>query len=255
MTNEQENIEISYLTTQGKEFKSDFILTSALDEAFEFAFAHTVGKKKNLASLFWGSNKQQNVADFAKAFRGKLCEIGMKKYLDMNGVSVRHPKGIEWEADKYENFELLVNHNKRLLVKAIPYYSNLLLLDTEFWNADASYGNGKKHRIQYDYFVLTRIKPGVIHLFENFKLSKNQEINKEQIKKIVFAPSFKFEVTGYLTKEEIIQLKNNSQILPAGAIVNGNKRLEHEYYYCQAGDLNRPSLLIDHIKYLDLQEI
>jgi hypothetical protein len=254
MTEELENIETSYLTTQGKDFKSDFILTSALEEAFEFAFSHTVGKKKNLASLFWGSNRQKNVADFAKAFRGKLCEIGMKKYLDMNGVSVRYPKKVkEWETDKYENFELLVNHNKRLLVKSIPYYSNLLLLDTRYWNPDASYGNGLKNRIQYDYFVLTRIKPGVIHLFENFKLTKNQEIDKEQIKKIVFAPCFKFEVTGYLTKDEILQLKNNGQILPAGAIVNGNKKLEHEYYYCQAGDLNRPNLLIDHIKFLEMR--
>lgn len=249
MTNEQENIEVSYLTTQGKEFKSDFILTSALGEAFEFAFSHTVGKKKNLASLFWGSNRQKNVEDFAKVFRGKLCEIGMKKYLDMNGVSVHHPKNIKWEADKFENFDLLVNNNKRLLVKAVPYYSNLLLLDTKLWHEDASFGNGNKHRIQYDYFVLTRLKPGVIHLFENFALTKNQEVDKEQIKKIVFAPCFKFEVTGYLTKNEIIDLRKNGQILPAGAIVNGNKVLEHEYIYCQAGDLNRASMLIDEIKF------
>lgn len=253
MTKEQENMEISYLTTQGKEFKSDFILTSALDEAFEFAFSHTVGKKKNLASLFWGSNRQRNVADFAKAFRGKLCEIGMKKYLDMNGVSVRYPKTRKWETDKYENFELLVNHNKRVLVKSVPYYSNLLLLDTDYWTDDASYKSGRRRRINYDYFVLTRIKPGVIHLFENFNLTKNKEVDKEQIRKIVFAPSFKFEVTGYLTKKEVADLRKVGQILPEGAILNDNKRLDHEYIYCQAGDLNRPSLLVEHIKYPDLQ--
>lgn len=249
MANELDRIGNSYLTTKGKEFKSDFILTSALEEAFEFAFSHTVGKKKNLLSLFWGSKKQENVFEFAKAFRGKLCEIGLKKYLDTQGLSVRHPKSQTWTTNKFENFELLVNNKKRILVKSIPYYSNLLLLDTELWDADASYGKGNKHRIHYDYFVLTRIKPGVIHLFENFKLSKDQEIDKEQIKKIVFAPCFKFEVTGYLSKDEVSYLKNNGQILPAGAIVNGNKELGHEYYYCQAGDLNRPSLLIEQIKF------
>lgn len=251
MTNELDTVETSYVTTKGKDFKSEFILTSALEEAFEFAYNHTVGQKKNLLTLFWGSNKQQNVAEFAKAFRGKLCEIGLKKYLDMHGLSVRHPKSLTWEVDKFENFELLVNNKKRLLVKAIPYYSNLLLLDTELWDTDASYGRGKKHRIQYDYFVLTRIKPGVIHLFENFKLTNNQEMDKEQIKKIVFAPSFKFEVTGYLSKHEIAELKRNGQILPAGAVVNGNKELDHEYYYCQAGDLNRPKLLIEQIRFAD----
>lgn len=237
-----------YLTTKGKEFKSEFILTSALEEAFEFAFSKTVGKKRNLTSVFWGSKHSENVSEFAKAFRGKLCEIGLKKYFSINGLSVRYPKTHDWETDKYENFDLLVN-GRRVLVKAIPYYSNLLLLDTKHWKADASYGKGRKNRIQYDYFVLTRIRPGVIHLFENFKLTKDMELDKERIKQLVFAPNFQFEVTGYLSKNEIKYLDETNQILEEGSIVNGNKRLENEYYYCQAGDLNNPKLLVDLIKY------
>lgn len=238
----------SYLTTRGKEFKSDFILTSALEEAFEFAFSKTVGKRAKPISVFFGAKKKENVEDFAKAFRGKLCEIGLKKFFAMNGLSVRYPKTHDWEADKYENFDLLVN-GKRVLVKAIPYYSNLLLLDTKYWKGDASYGKGRRHRIQYDYFVLTRLRPGVIHLFENFKLTKDVDIDKELIKKIVFAPNFQFEVTGYLSKNEVKYLAETNQVLEQGSIVNNNKVLGNDYYYCQAGDLNRPKLLIDQILY------
>lgn len=248
MNNLMETSGSTYLTTKGKVFKSDFILTSALEEAFEFAYEKTVGKKRNLMSIFWGSKRKENVAEFAKAFRGKLCEIGLKRYFSVNNLSVRYPKSHSWATDKYENFDLLVN-GKRILVKAIPYYSNLLLLDTKMWKADASYGKGRRHRIQYDYFVLTRIKPGVIHLFENFNLTKDQEINKERLKEIVFAPYFQFEVTGYLSKDEVRYLHETEQVLAEGSIVNGTKKLDNEYYYCQAGDLNRPKLLVDLIKY------
>lgn len=238
----------SYLTTKGKPFKCEFVLTSALEEAFEFAFEHTVGKKSNISTLFWGAHKSHNIAEFAKAFRGKLCEIGLKKFFIMNEFTVRYPKTKDWKVDKYENFEFLVN-KKRVLVKSIPHYSNLLLLDTNFWDLNASYGKHRRNRIQYDYFVLTRIKPGVIHLFENFKLTKNKEVNKELIKQIVFSKNYQFEVTGYLSKTEIMYLAQMKHVIPKGSIVNGNKKLDHEYYYCQTGDLNPPVLLLNKIKY------
>lgn len=239
----------SFLITKGKPFKCEFVLRSALEEAFDFAYEHTVGKKLNLSTIFWGSKKTQNIAEFAKAFRGKLCEIGLKKFFSMYDLSVRKPKTAKnWQVDKYENFEFEVN-KKRILVKSIPHYSNLLLLDTELWDTNASYGKNSRNRIKYDFFVLTRIKPGTIHLFENFELTKNKEVDKDLIRQIVFSKNYQFEVTGYLDQTEIKVLNDMGHIIPKGSIVNGNKVLGHEYYYCQTGDLNDVRLLINRLKF------
>jgi hypothetical protein len=58
-----------------------------------------------------------------------------------------------------------------------------------------------------------------------------------ELKDIIIGQSWKYDVPGYITRQDLQQIISKHLVIPRGAMLNGKTRLDAENYYIQAGDL------------------
>lgn len=49
--------------------------------------------------------------------------------------------------------------------------------------------------------------------------------------------SWTFDIPGYATREDLIQIINDGFILPRGSMLNGKMKMDASNYYIQTGDM------------------
>ena len=65
----------------------------------------------------------------------------------------------------------------------------------------------------------------------------SDSINEAILKQIIMAESWTFDIPGYATREDLIQIINENYILPRGSMLNGKTRMDASNYYIQSGDM------------------
>ena len=65
----------------------------------------------------------------------------------------------------------------------------------------------------------------------------SDSINEATLKQIIMSESWTFDIPGYVTREDLIQIINENYILPRGSMLSGKTRMDASNYYIQSGDM------------------
>lgn len=237
---------INFFITNGKKF-SNFhkFKKETIEKCFEFAWDMSFGRKgghRNYRS--GGEHHRKNGEIFINAFQGKLGEcatynlfINQKVKLDLPDFSV-HKLGI-W--DKFD-----FNYNgKNVSVKSTVYFGNLLLLESKDWNKVGKY---LPSGVSYDYHILTRISPDGKGIMRKNNLFYSDVVSKNFLKSKILSEEWKWELTGYITKDDLKYIIKNNYILPQGSFLNGKVKMDAKNYYIQSGNLKNIFVMIEELK-------
>lgn len=210
-------------------------LNSALVErVFDFAYLMTFGQSgEHRAHRTGGTHQRRNGEIFANTFQGKLAEYALFWVLTDNGIIVSEPDLGVFGLGEWDSVDLTID-NESVSIKSTKSFGNLLLLEEHDWDEQANYlpnGHG------YDYTFLIRMNPFCEDVMRRNRFLYSDSINEATLKQIIMAESWTFDIPGYVTREDLIQIINEDYILPRGSMLNGRTRMDASNYYIQSGDM------------------
>ncbi|MGL5901514.1 MAG: hypothetical protein ACRCZO_02420, partial [Cetobacterium sp.] len=96
--------------------------------------------------------------------------------------------------------------------------------------------------------ILFRIKNDGKKLLRSKKLLYSNSIDKENLYSIISNKTWFFEMTGYITNNDLKEIINNEYILPKGACLNTEKTvMDAENFYVQSKNLRDPNKIFEEI--------
>lgn len=223
-----------------------------LEEVFDFAYGMSFGKEGHHRNFrTGGTNRRKNGEIFADTFQGKLAEFALYEKFIGNGLNVPKPdlemyeEGV-WDSSDFEY------RGRKIAVKSTKSYGQLLLLESEDWNEQGLYipNLGTKNEL-YHYFVLVRLSTFVADILKKNKVYYNDVTDRASLKSKIINESFSYELTGYITRNNLIQMIEQNYFIPKNAFLNNKKnRMDADNYYIQVGNLHNIQGLIDSLKNL-----
>lgn len=225
-----------FFITRKKDFSplspfSKEIINAVFDFAYDMTFG-AVGEHRDHRS--GGQHKRKNGEIFINTFQGKLSEFGVYYFLrKANIVDLGRPDLEKWELGKWDDADFKFN-NFKFSIKSTKFYGNLILLETKDWNEEGFY---LPNDAQYDFTILTRIKPDGEKLLKTKKLLYSDNCDKEELKTLIISEKWQCDIPGFITLEMLQEVIKNDYILPQNSYLNGSTRMDAENYYIQAGDL------------------
>ncbi|MCQ4922231.1 hypothetical protein NE686_03985 [Tissierella carlieri] len=219
-----------------------------VDICFDFAYDMTFGRTGEHRSYrSGGQNKRKNGEIFINTFQGKIAEYSIYQYFVSSGIQVPQPDIRTFDLGTWDSCDFLIN-GYRIAVKSTKHFGNLMLLETKDWNEQGEYvpNVGSMDAI-YDYFVLVRISPDGESIMKKNRLLYCNSIDRESLyKTIVSDNEWKFDIPGFINRNDLIHAINNKYIIPQNAMLNGKTKMDAENYYIQAGDMyNIENLLLE----------
>lgn len=205
--------------------------------AYDFAYNMTFGNRGEHRDHRSGGMYSRKPGEiFKDTFQGKLAECAL-----YNVLCKRHkitlPSFDVWKLGQWDMDDFLID-NERASVKSTKAYGNLLLLETKDFSEDGSYiPNADNNGGKYDYFVLVRMDPFCEDIMKKNRLLYADTADYNELKDIIIGQSWKYDVPGYITRQDLQQIISKHLLIPRGAMLNGKTRLDAENYYIQAGDL------------------
>jgi hypothetical protein len=240
-----------YYVSRPKKFNGAGISEHYIQKVLDFAYEMTFGFGYHRANRTGGQYKRKAGEKFCSTFQGKLAEIILYKYFKSQNLNLEEPDFRILGAGEWDDSDLEINGFK-INVKSVASQSNLLLLETKDWDRlgrylpNLSLNNGST--IQYDYFILVRIDPDIKKLFRSEKIYYINETAKAEIEKLIYENTWSYDIAGYCTKQNIIQVIANGCVLPQNSILNHYTKIDAENYYVQSGDMYPISDLIIELK-------
>ena len=126
----------------------------------------------------------------------------------------------------------------------------MLLLECKDWDKLGEYkpnlNNDKPSH--FDYFILVRIKPDGETLLRSEQLLYKDDVDKQDLFKLIIDQVWHFDIPGYLSHKELINIIAEQQRLPQGAMLNNKIKMDADNYYIQSGDLRSLEKLISQMK-------
>lgn len=237
----------AFYITKKKEFNplplfSQEIISVVFDFAYDMTFG-LIGEHRDHRS--GGQHNRKNGEIFINTFQGKLSEFGIYYYLKKhNIVDLGRPDLEKWELGKWDEADFKFK-NFKFSIKSTKFYGNLILLETKDWDSNGYY---LPNNTQYDFTILTRIKPDGEKLLKSNKLLYTNICNKEKLKDIIYAEKWFCDIPGFMTLSMLKNIINEGFVLPQNSYLNGSTKMDAENYYIQAGDLLDIALLKDKVK-------
>lgn len=224
-------------------FKQSTILS-----VFNFAYNMTFGKKGEHRNHRSGGSHERRLGEiFADTFQGKLSEYAIYNLLYKN-YSLAEPDLSEWKLGEWDNSDLIVN-SKIIAVKSTKSFGNLLLLETKDWDEEGNYiPNIQKNNSLIDFFVMVRMNPFATDLLKQNSCLYSDDVNKEKLKGIIASIDWDYDLPGYVSAQEIIQVIRDKQIIHKGDLLNGKMPMDATNYYVQAGDMNSIDSFVEALK-------
>lgn len=205
-----------------------------VETVFDFAYQMTFGQGgEHRAHRTGGTHQRRNGEIFANTFQGKLAEYALFCVLTDNGMNVNEPDLGVFGLGEWDSVDLTIG-SKSVSIKSTKSFGNLLLLEEHDWDEQANYlpnGHG------YDYTFLIRMNPFCEDVMRKNRFLYSDSINEMALKQIVMTESWAFDIPGYVTREDLIQIINEGFILPRGSMLNGKTRMDASNYYIQSGDM------------------
>lgn len=240
----------SYFTNKKVPFSGSSIPIADLKKVFDFSYEMCFGKGYHREYRSGGQHERKKGEMFCNTFQGKLAEIATYNYFLAKGLSCEEldfsisPQGIWDDVD-------ILTKGKKISIKSVAFFSDLLLLETKDWNSSGKYIPNLKNdsTTNYDYFILVKIKPDIKKLFKSKNLYFSNEISKETIEQLILREQlWEYEVVGYCTDKTIEYIINHKYIIPQNSFLNGKTKIDAENYYIQSGDLKKIEILINELQ-------
>ena len=230
----------NYSVSNKKAFAGTLISKEAIQTVIDFAYEMCFGEGHHRSCRTGGQHDRKGGEKFCNTFQGKLAEVVLYNYFKSEGLDLNEPDFGIYKKGIWDDSDLEIQ-GKKINVKSAASQSNLLLLETKDWNAQAQYipnillNNGAS--TVYDYFVLVRIEPDIKKLFKAERLLFSTEIDRKTIDDILFATTWHFDIAGYCTNSDIINTIANDYVLPRNAMLNQYTKMDAGNYYIQSGDM------------------
>jgi hypothetical protein len=126
-------------------------------------------------------------------------------------------------------------------VKSTKYFGNLLLLEKADWDLNGRYLPTGEDPKAYTHIVLVRIAPDIEELIR--PRSSRSESKYEALLETLLAHKWEYEITGYITSEDLKEIMSLGHEIPKGSLLNGKVLMDASNYYVQAADLRGVSEL------------
>lgn len=230
----------SYITTRKIDYKRIRELKDeTIDKVFDFAYTMAF-EEKHRKTRSGGKIKRRNGEIFANTFQGKLAECAAVNFF------YKYDNTIEidfntYDLGKWDTVDLTVC-KKEVAVKSTKRFGQLLLLETKDWNESGEYiPNIGTTNSSYDFIVLVRIEPSCEDIMKTNRLLYKDNIDKTVLKDLIKRQKWSYDYVGYITNSDLKQIISEKHIIPQGALLNGNKSMDAENYYVQAGDMRKLS--------------
>lgn len=224
-------------------------------KCFDFAYDMAFGAGRHRATRSGGKRKRHTGEIFIDTFQGKVAEYAIYRYLMKYDIITTKPDMTVEGYGIWDSFDLKYK-NIHMAVKSTKFYGNLLLLETKDWNNAGEYlPNRNNGTEKYDIFVLIRIAPDGEKEMRKNHILYSEQIDKENLKRIVFKFDWSYDIAGFITNADFVRLIEKKYILPRGAILNDDTYMDAENYYVQAGDMRTAQEMINLlIKYKQMFE-
>lgn len=235
----------SYFITSTQPFNLISTLSNdTIISTFNFAYDMTFGELgEHRNHRTGGTHKRRNGEIFANAFQGKLAEFAIYEYLSNKNIEMQKPDLGVYQLGKWDVVDLEIN-NKSISIKSTKSFGNLLLLEKNDWDNNATYIPNKK---SYDFTILVRLNPFCEEIMKKNKLLYSDEISKETLLGIITNETWGYDIPGFVTKDELIYIIQNEYIIPQDALLNGRISMDASNYYIQSGDMHNIQELISYI--------
>jgi len=228
----------SYTINRKKVFNGLTIQPTDLRKAFDFAYEMCFGEGHHRNRRTGGQYARKNGEMFCNTFQGKLAEIVLYNTFISNGIACDTPDFGIYGERVWDDTDLIIN-GKKINVKSSAFFSNLLLLETKDWNSFGQYIpnlNAGTTSI-YDYFILVRIQPDIKNILRLNNYYNSNVVEKENLEKILFNEIWKYDIPGFISNQQLIEIIRSKDILPQNSLLNGKIRMDAENYYIQSGDM------------------
>lgn len=221
---------------------------STIEKVFDFAYSMSFGKlgeHRNHRS--GGTHIRKNGEIFANTFQGKLSEFALYNQFYKN-FDITIPDLDTYGLGEWDNADFILN-NRKISVKSTKSFGNLLLLETKDWNNKGEYiPNLSNGNAIYDFHIFIRIEPFCEDLLKELKALYSNDIDKEKLKSKIINNKWEYDIPGYITKNDLIDVISNNNVINKGDMLNGRTKMDADNYYVQSGDM-RPILeLYDELK-------
>lgn len=242
-----------FTITQKKKYQPlKKISIEALKKSFVFAYEMAKGSKHREYRT-GGIHKRSTMEIFENAFLGKASEFVLCEYLGELGLKVKEPDIKVRKRGDWDTADLIVNVGnsvtKKITVKSTKCYGNLLLLECDDWNDNATYKHSKENEGNYDLFILVRVNLK-LEPFLKGKRFFDSDISESDIWESIqedLDASYDFDIPGFLVQEDIQEVIKNKQFISKGDMLNGSTKMDASNYYVQAGNLRSLDTLVDEL--------
>lgn len=229
-----------YVENKVKFGKIDFINNNYIKKAFDFAYDMSFGGKgKHRCNRSGGQIKRKNGEIFINTFQGKLAELAFYEFFSNKGFEISFPDFETYDLGIWDSadFEVTKNDKSYLFsIKSTKFYGNLMLLETKDYDNNGEYiPNRNKCNAKYDYFSLVRISPDSESLMKSNKLLYLNECDKTKLQDIILDKDWKYDIPGYISNNDLVEIINKEQIIPQGALLNNSTNMDAENYYIETG--------------------
>lgn len=236
----------NYFITSRAPFRPiDKIPNEFIEKAFEFAYQMTFGKDgEHRDHRSGGIHIRKKGEIFANTFQGKLAEYGVFMILNRKGLGVDEPDINVFGLGVWDSADLFIK-NKSVSIKSTKAFGNLLLLETKDWDDNGKYIPNNK---EYDFTFLVRMNPYCEDLLKKHRLLYLNDVPKEKLREIIFAETWLFDIPGYVTRDDLVQVIQNKFIIPQGAMLNAGTQMDASNFYIQAGDFRTIEEFVEEVQ-------
>lgn len=220
---------------------SSTIVNTTFDFAYDMTFAQRGQHRDHRTG---GTHQRRNGEIFANTFQGKLAEFALYTSLSSKKIDISQPDLSVYGLGKWDSVDFIIN-GKNVSIKSTKSFGNLLLLEENDWDENACYLPSQKC---YDFTFLIRMNPFCEDLLRRNRLLFSDEINKDFLYNIIINEKWQFDIPGFITKFDLIDIIQNKYIIPKNALLNGKTKMDASNYYVQSGDMRSLDNFIDELK-------
>ncbi len=209
-------------------------IIKVLDFSYNMTFAGS-GEHRNHRS--GGTHIRRNGEIFANTFQGKLAECALYNELVRIGYEPSYPDFSVYELGKWDDVDIEVK-GKSISIKSTKAFGNLLLLETKDWDNNGRYLPNDK---SYDFTFLIRMDPYCEDILRKSRLLYTDTIEKARLEEILLGQDWKYDIAGFVTNDELIEIIRNNHIIRKGDMLNGTTPMDADNYYIQSGSMHKIS--------------
>ena len=226
------------------------ISKESVNLSLDFAYKMAVGKFHR-ETRSGGTEKRTPMKIFLDAASGKLGEFAVKNFLINYGdgwtfsepdISV-YKRGVWDKGDgiiSKEGSSISLN----VAIKSIKHFSNLMLLETKDWKTDLNGAfyipSSKDIEPEYpDLVILVKIKETPRSIFEYSGEIERENPTQKDLE-LLKSKTYKYDVCGAITNEELAFLIDNKYIVLRGSVLVSKKMptFDAENFYAQDKDMD-----------------